>query len=41
MVMGGFQGIGIVEVLLKALLGVVNRQIRAAVNFHDVSHKLW
>ena len=35
---GGFRGIGIVEVLRKALYGGVNWRIGAAVQFHDVIH---
>ena len=36
-----FWGIGIVKVLWKVLSGVVNRQIRAVVNFHGVLHGFW
>ena len=33
-----FQGIGIVEVIWKSVLGVVNRWIGETVNFHDALH---
>ena len=35
-----FRVIGIVEVIWKAVAGVVNRRIGVAVNFHDVLHGL-
>ena len=35
---GGFRGIGIVEVLWKVLLGMVNCQIRVEVQFYDALH---
>ena len=35
---GEFWGVGLVEVIWKALLGVVNRRIKMAVKFHDVLH---
>ena len=38
---GGFRGNGILEVLWKALLRVINRRIRAAVKFHGVLHGFW
>ena len=38
---GEFRGIGHVEVLWKALSGVINRQIGAAVKFHNVLHEFW
>ena len=37
---GEFRRIGFVKVLWKALLGVFNRNIRAAVNFDDTLHGL-
>ena len=33
-------GIGLIEVICKMVLGVVNCWIEAAVNFHDVLHGL-
>ena len=38
---GEFKGIGLVEVLCKELLGVINRRIGAEVKFHDVLHGFW
>ena len=38
---GEFRGIGLVEFLWKLLLGVINRQIGATVQFHDVFHGFW
>ena len=38
---GEFRGIGLVEVLYKALLRVIDKRIRAAVQFHDVFHDFW
>ena len=35
-----FIGIGLIEVLCKALLGVINRRIGEAVQFNDVLHGL-
>ena len=35
---GWFKGIRPVEILCKALLGVVSQRIEAAVQFHDVLH---
>ena len=37
---GGFRGFGLVELLWKALLGVINQWIGAAVQFHNVLHGL-
>ena len=37
---GEFQEIRLVEVLLKGLLGVINHQVGAAVNFHNILHGL-
>ena len=34
----GFRGIGLVEVLRKALLGVVNWRISGTVQFHNMLH---
>ena len=36
-----FIGIGIVEVLWKVLLGVINGRIGVEVYFHDVLHGFW
>ena len=38
---GEFVLIGLVKVLWKALSGVINRQIGAAVKFHNVLHEFW
>ena len=38
---GDFQGIDCVEVLWKSFLGVINWQIGAAVQFHNVLHGIW
>ena len=35
---GKFRGIRLAAILWKALSGVINRKIRAALKFHDVLH---
>ena len=38
---GNFRGIQLVEVLWNTILGVINRQIGVAVQFHNILHGLW
>ena len=38
---GDFRGIGLVEVLCKALTSLLNCRLAAAIKFHDVLHGFW
>ena len=38
---GEFRDIGLVEVLWKSLLGVINCHIGETLQFHDVLHGFW
>ena len=38
---GDFQGIGIVEVLWKAVASLLNRRLTAEIYFHDTLHRFW
>ena len=38
---GDFRGIGLVEVLWKAVTRLPNHQLTTAIKFHDVLHGFW
>ena len=38
---GGFWGIGLVEVLWKAIASLINLRLMAAISFHDNLHRFW
>ena len=38
---GGFQGIGLIEVLCKSIVSLLNRRLMAEVSFHDTLHRFW
>ena len=38
---GDFQGIGIVDVLWKTVVNLLNRRLTAAISFHDTLHGFW
>ena len=38
---GDFRGIGLVEVLWKAITSLLNHQLTAVISFHDTLHGFW
>ena len=38
---GGFQGIGLVEILWKAVASLLNCRLTAAITYHDALHRFW
>ena len=38
---GDFRGIGLVEVLWKAVTSLMNQGLMAVIKFHDVLHRFW